>query len=139
MKRYINILSAVSAAVLLAPLSSCGTVVERAGSPDSQMFTTTGTNVSASSQTDSTTTVSTETKKSDTDVMRGSLIDANGKILMYSMKDDSGKEVRITNDANKIAFANVLNESRFILIGVIAGFGTGWASVSSPCFLKTAT
>lgn len=110
MKRYKNFLSTISAAVLLAPLSSCGTVVERAGAPDSQMFTTTGTAATASSQADSTTAVSTETKKSDTDVMRGSLIDANGKILMYSMKDDSGKEVRMTNDANKIAFANVLNE-----------------------------
>ncbi|MDO4864910.1 MAG: penicillin-binding transpeptidase domain-containing protein, partial [Ruminococcus sp.] len=46
------------------------------------------------------------------DIMRGDLVDAGGKILMYSNRDESGtgKEIRMTNDANKVAFANVLNE-----------------------------
>lgn len=43
-------------------------------------------------------------------VMRGNLYDCNGTLLMYSEKDTSGKEQRMTNDANKVAFANVLNE-----------------------------
>ncbi len=43
-------------------------------------------------------------------VMRGNLYDCDGTLLMYSQKDASGKEQRMTNDMNKVAFANVLNE-----------------------------
>lgn len=43
-------------------------------------------------------------------VMRGNLYDCNGTLLMFSEKDSSGKEQRMTNDSNKVAFANVLNE-----------------------------
>ncbi len=43
-------------------------------------------------------------------VMRGNLYDCNGTLLMYSEKDATGKEQRMTNDANKVAFANILNE-----------------------------
>ncbi|MDE6788158.1 MAG: peptidoglycan glycosyltransferase [Ruminococcus sp.] len=43
-------------------------------------------------------------------IMRGNLYDCDGTLLMYSEKDASGKEQRMTNDANKVAFANVLNE-----------------------------
>ncbi len=43
-------------------------------------------------------------------VMRGNLYDCKGTLLMYSEKDTSGKEQRMTNDANKVAFANILNE-----------------------------
>lgn len=43
-------------------------------------------------------------------VMKGNLYDANGNLLMFSEKGADGKERRMTNDANKVAFANVLNE-----------------------------
>ena len=111
MKRNKTILAAVSAAVLLAPMTSCGTVVERAGGPDSVIAMATGTAAAtvASDGGTETTTATADAPKS-TDIMRGDLIDASGKVLMYSTKDDAGKEVRMTNDANKVAFANVLNE-----------------------------
>ncbi len=111
MKRNKTILAAVSAAVLLAPMASCGTVVERAGGPDSVIAMATGTaaaTVASDGGTETTTATADATKS--TDIMRGDLIDASGKVLMYSTKDDAGKEVRMTNDANKVAFANVLNE-----------------------------
>lgn len=43
-------------------------------------------------------------------VMRGNLYDCDGTVLMFSGKGADGKEQRMTNDANKVAFANVLNE-----------------------------
>ncbi len=43
-------------------------------------------------------------------VMKGNLYDANGKLLMFSEKGAGDKEKRMANDANKVAFANVLNE-----------------------------
>jgi len=116
MKRTARILSAVSAALLLGSMSSCGTVVERAGSLDSVPAmapgTTSHTGASAgtssvSSGTEPTTETTTEKVP---DVMRGKLFDAKGNMLMYSEKGADGKEVRMTNDTNKVAFANVLNE-----------------------------
>lgn len=43
-------------------------------------------------------------------VMRGNLYDCDGTLLMFSSKGADGKEQRMTNDSNKVAFANVLNE-----------------------------
>lgn len=43
-------------------------------------------------------------------VMRGNLCDCNGTLLMFSSKGADDKEQRMTNDANKVAFANLLNE-----------------------------
>lgn len=107
--RYL--LSALAATLLLTPLTSCGTVVERAGTSDSLAVMaphTTSSNLSSkeSSETETTTTAN----KENSENMRGYLLDANGTKLMFSERDDSGKEVRMTNDANKVSFANVLNE-----------------------------
>lgn len=108
MKKHILFLSA---AAMLLPLWSCGDVVERAGSPESVPVispATSATSVtSAADDTETTTAASAEKTKA---LLRGDLIDVNGKILMYSEKDESGKERRMTNDSNKISFANVLNE-----------------------------
>jgi len=113
MNRKKIMLSAVSAAVLLAAVSSCGTVVERAGTEDTVAAIAPNTTAATTSAEGTVTTeAATSAGKSSSDIMRGDLIDINGTILMYSVMDESGtgKEVRMTNDANKVAFANVLNE-----------------------------
>lgn len=71
--------------------------------------TTKITTTTAQSTTSSTTTTVTTTQKVPS-VMRGNLYDANGEILMFSSKGADGKEERMTNDSNKVTFANILNE-----------------------------
>ncbi len=112
MKKTARLLSALSAARLLGTMGSCGTVVERAGTLDDVPAMAPGTTSltgAATTAAKSETTTETAAEKSS-DVMRGKLFDAKGKLLMYSEKDVSGKEQRMTNDTNKVAFANVLNE-----------------------------
>lgn len=105
------ILSALTASLLLTPITSCGTVVERAGTEDSvAVIAPRTTSSDASSDGTSATETTTSEAKGSSDNMRGYLLDSNGTKLMFSERDDSGKEVRMTNDSNKVAFANVLNE-----------------------------
>ena len=111
--------AAVIAAVSLLSTASCGNVVERVEtdrtietlSPDSiseeenaDSATTTATTTAA------TTTAETTTTTTVPAIMKGNLYDTSGTLLMYSEKDADGKEQRMTNDSNKVAFANVLNE-----------------------------
>lgn len=103
--------AAISAASLFS-LQSCGTTVQRAApGPSAQTFAQ-----NTTEQAQSTTTAASETTTAPTttaaaaDVMRGNLYDAKGTLLMYSKADENGKEQRMTNDSNKVAFANVLNE-----------------------------
>lgn len=55
-------------------------------------------------------TTATTTVTTAPEVMRGNLYDSDGDLLMYSQMGENGKEIRMTNDNNKVAFANVLNE-----------------------------
>lgn len=102
----------LSAAVLLAAVSSCGTVVERAGTEDTVAAIAPNTTAATTSAEGEVTTETASAAKSSSDIMRGDLIDMKGNILMYSVRDEAGtgKEIRMTNDANKVTFANVLNE-----------------------------
>lgn len=84
-------------------------------SPVKDMVTTVKNQTAATTATGNTsaaasTAVTTTTTAPVPSVMRGNLYDCKGTLLMYSEKDYSGKEQRMTNDANKVAFANVLNE-----------------------------
>ena len=56
-----------------------------------------------------TTTETTTTTVTTTALPKGKLLDCKGNVLMYSEVDETGKEKRLTNDTNKVAFANVLN------------------------------
>ncbi|MBQ6943756.1 MAG: peptidoglycan glycosyltransferase [Ruminococcus sp.] len=101
-------------------MTSCGTVVQKVDSPvvntgTAQKGSTVSTTAATAENTE--TTAITETTETTTinnvssvKVMRGNLYDADGDLLMFSQLDESGKEVRMTNDSNKVAFANVLNE-----------------------------
>lgn len=120
-KRYI---SAAVAGLSLISAASCGTVVQPVSTPSVHTGTlsqgeTIGTttavttavteDVTAATAVESATETATKPAVSNK-VMRGNLYDADGDILMFSQLDSSGKEVRMTNDSNKVAFANVLNE-----------------------------
>lgn len=120
-KRYI---SATVAALSLISATSCGTVVQTVSSPSVHTGTlskgeTISTTTAAESIITEDVTVTTAMEAAtetgtkpavSNKVMRGNLYDADGDILMFSQSDSSGKEVRMTNDSNKVAFANVLNE-----------------------------
>lgn len=118
-KRYI---SAAAAGLSLISAVSCGTVVQNVSSPSVHTGTlskgeTIGTTIAATTaetadiKTTAAVTTEAASKPAPSDnVMRGNLYDADGDILMFSQLDASGKEVRMTNDSNKVAFANVLNE-----------------------------
>lgn len=118
-KRYI---SAIFAGMMIISSTSCETVVQSVNSPSLQtgtlergvsIGTTSSVNTEDKDQNTATSANIAEsaTKPAPSDkVMRGNLYDADGDILMFSKSDADGKEVRMTNDANKIAFANVLNE-----------------------------
>ncbi len=116
-KRYI---AGVAALMSMTAMTSCGTVVQKVDSPAiSTGIASKGDSVSTAVSTE-TATVPTENETSVAEtkpanassdkVMRGNLYDADGDLLMFSEIDENGKEVRMTNDANKVAFANVLNE-----------------------------
>lgn len=83
--------------------SSVTGVTITSGSTTSKVSTSSGTSTTASTTTATTTTTAPA-------VMRGNLYDCKGTLLMYSERDSAGKEQRFTNDENKVAFANVLNE-----------------------------
>ncbi len=120
-KRYI---SAAIAGLSLISASSCGTVVQNVSSPSvhtgtlsqgETIDTTTAAETAVIETVTSATAVEAATEAGtnptvSNKVMRGNLYDADGDILMFSQLDSSGKEVRMTNDSNKVAFANVLNE-----------------------------
>lgn len=116
-KRYISLAAAV---LSLTAMTSCGTVVQKVDSPvvntgtaqkgsavSTTAATAENTETAAITETTETTTIN---NVSSVKVMRGNLYDADGDLLMFSQLDESGKEVRMTNDSNKVAFANVLNE-----------------------------
>ena len=116
-KRYISLAAAI---LSLTAMTSCGTVVQKVDSPvvntgtaqkgstvSTTAATAENTETSAITETTETTTIN---NVSSVKVMRGNLYDADGDLLMFSQLDESGKEVRMTNDSNKVAFANVLNE-----------------------------
>lgn len=120
-KRYI---SSAIAGLSLISASSCGTVVQNVSSPSvhtgtlsqgETIDTTTAAETAVIETVTSATAVEAATEAGtnptvSNKVMRGNLYDADGDILMFSQLDSSGKEVRMTNDSNKVAFANVLNE-----------------------------
>lgn len=117
-KKY---LAALIAGLSMLSLQSCGNVVDKAKTPsvqsgtisknDSSLPPVDGSNTADEAVTttaaQTTTTTSTTTAAP---VMKGNLYDADGDILMFSSMGDDGKEIRMTNDSNKVAFANVLNE-----------------------------
>ncbi len=121
--RYI---SAILASMMLVSATSCGIVVQNTNAPMVQSGTlergeTLATSAPATAPTEAKAEVETAvTSEATTEsatkpapepkVMRGNLYDADGDLLMFSQPDETGKEVRMTNDANKVAFANVLNE-----------------------------
>lgn len=121
-----KIISALLSVSVLSSLSSCGNVVERAEvkpvvqSEDSVVREDSGQtenvqNTETATAT-ATTTVSTTTETTTTttepvpDIMKGNIYDADGDLLMYSQKGADRKEERMTNDAYKVSFANVLNQ-----------------------------
>lgn len=112
----------VLASALLLSTVSCGEVVQQANPSPVRTETASKddadaensenprenppvTTTAATTEATTTTTVSTAPE-----VMRGNLYDSDGDLLMFSQKDENGKEIRMTNDNNKVAFANVLNE-----------------------------
>lgn len=106
-------LSAAFASALLVQFTSCAEVVEQAGfhPPEQTTAATSAAGTTAAvTGTVPTTTAAAEKPETKSDIMRGRLYDADGDILMFSGRDESGKEVRMTSDSNKVAFANVLNE-----------------------------
>lgn len=137
-KKYRKFLAMASTAII--SLTSCGNTIQNvdpfptehtisresstadtSANPESPTSTETITSSVASDSTESSVTVSSTTSVSSESttttttttapsVMRGNLYDCNNTLLMYSEKDEDGKEQRFTNDANKVAFANVLNE-----------------------------
>lgn len=128
-------IAALLAALSMIPVSSCANVVEKVDSPSiqsgtiskndagSEISTQSGTSgktedsqaesskpaSSAAVQTTAVTTTAVTTTTTSP-VFRGNLYDADGDMLMFSSAGDDGKEIRMTNDANKVAFANLLNE-----------------------------
>lgn len=117
MKKHLKkTLSAAIAAAAFFQLSSCAEVVEQAGfhPPENSAVTTAAETTSAEVQVTTTAVQTTEAVTTTTeavpDIMRGNLYDADGNLLMFSSRDESGKEIRMTSDSNKVAFANVLNE-----------------------------
>ena len=117
-----RLFSTVFAGFLLVSSVSCGTVVEQAKTPSVHTGTASRDDVSSDSSENSAdktpvTTVAETTEVPETTTttapakaMRGNLYDADGDLLMFSGMGDDGKENRMTNDNNKVAFANVLNE-----------------------------
>ena len=109
-----KIAAVITAVFSMFSLQSCGNVVQKvnteqsvsAFAPESSTEPTTD----AAVTTTAAETVTTTTTTTVPAVMRGKLFDANGELLMYSQRDSNGKEQRMTNDSNKVAFANVLNE-----------------------------
>ncbi len=127
MKKNFKNISAVLAGIMFLSATSCGTVVKPVNSPSVHTGTLpVGESIGTTTDAESvkpTVTVGTEsvadttktttektTEATAADVMRGNLYDSKGTLLMFSEMDGSGKEVRMTNDSNKVAFANVLNE-----------------------------
>lgn len=118
-KRY---MSAVLAAAAFISTTSCGTVVQKMDSPaittgtasKGELVTSTAVvteeNTAVTTVVESTTDSTKPAGETADKVMRGNLYDADGDLLMFSEMDESGKEIRMTNDSNKVAFANVLNE-----------------------------
>ncbi|MCM1530067.1 MAG: penicillin-binding transpeptidase domain-containing protein [Alistipes sp.] len=116
-------LSAAAAAISLLTAASCATIVENTSSgypPIVNNDDSAGSNTEAvatdAAETPVTTAAETTAAPETTtttpvpDVMRGNLYDADGDLLMFSSIDENGDEVRMTNDYNKVAFANILNE-----------------------------
>lgn len=118
----IKSIAGLSAAFMMITAASCGTVVQQSNPPAISTGTISkydpiSTSASIVQQTNTTAQAEIATEiataspavPSD-DVMRGNLYDAEGKLLMFSQADEYGTEIRMTNDSNKVAFANVLNE-----------------------------
>lgn len=130
-------ITAILTGISIISASSCGVTVEQAKMPSEQIETVSKDDTSSETQpvtdaenetktisdeaaeeaaetqtTSAETTTATETTTTVTEekIMRGNLYDSDGDVLMFSSIDKNGKEVRMTNDDNKIAFANVLNE-----------------------------
>ena len=111
-----KIAALVAAVFSMVSMQSCGNTVQKVNSDSAvSAFAPESSSESAATTESAVTTTATETETTTTTttvpaVMRGKLYDANGEILMYSQRDSNGKEQRMTNDSNKVAFANVLNE-----------------------------
>ncbi len=114
-----KIAAAMAAAVTIFSLPSCGGVPKQLDPSPSQHTinrddsSNSEENKQQSTKTTTTMTTATTTEATTTTtepVKRGNLYDADGDLLMFSGTDANGKEDRMTNDSNKVAFANVLNE-----------------------------
>ena len=99
----------------LFSMQSCGNVVQRvenntavdALAPASAVSSDTAGNTVTTSAAETTAETTTTTTAPN---MKGNIYDDSGVLLMYSERDADGKEQRMTNDSNKVAFANMLNE-----------------------------
>ncbi len=119
-------LSAVTAAFSLLSAASCATIVENTSSgypplterddsstgssENPETISPDATETAVTTAAETTTAPETTTTAPAPDVMKGNLYDADGNLLMFSSMGEDGKEIRMTNDSNKVAFANILNE-----------------------------
>ena len=114
-------LSVLVSMTMLTSLQSCSQVVEQADSkPAAVTFSfgeaedTNGEN-SSEPQAESTVTTTAETTTTTTTtttipVLKGNIYDADGDLLMYSDRDERGKEVRRLNSDYLFPFSNILDE-----------------------------